>query len=129
MAKSRDYRVRLGKLARELATDRHGQLKGWNLERAIEALQNKPPENGSDYSAAIKVQLNEFNLQLRATNAMIAILISELDCAMASKIQKIDDLGALLQAEAASRSGLEVKQILTMRDQVWHDYDLSYQNT
>jgi predicted nucleic acid-binding Zn-ribbon protein len=126
MGKNKDYRVRLGKLARELATDQHGRLKGWNLERAIEALQNKPTEDGGDQISLLKEQLFDIHLQLRSTNAMISILISELDGDAGAIIHKIDELSAKLQAEAAQRAGLKFQELIEVRDKVWYEYDISY---
>jgi len=124
MANSKDNRVRLGKLASELATDHHGRLRAWNLERAIEDLQQKPAEHGQEQLRILKEQLVEFNVQLKTANTVIAVIVSELTKDHDCSLKAIDELSEALQLEAAKRANLEVERISTIRGKYWNWYTM-----
>lgn len=129
MANSKDYRVRLGKLARELAMDQHGRVRAWHLERAIEDLQNKPVEQGEEQLRILKEQLVEFNVQLKTANTVIAIIVSELTKNHDCSLKHIDRLSETLQLEAAKRSNLKIDRISKIRGKNWNWYSQPYEET
>lgn len=127
MANSKDYRVRLGEQARQLAMDQHGRVRAWHLERSIEDLQNKPIERGDEQLRILKEQLVEFNLQLKTANTVIAMIVSELTKDRGCTLEYLDELSETLQLEAARRANLDIERISTIREKNWYWYKTPYE--
>ena len=104
------------------ATDEFGRTRGWRLENALEELLRRPDKNGEEQLQLLKDQLLELNLQVRTTNLLMTFITEELDNNPQTGLKLVDELGELLQLEAAKRANLEVHEIATVRNKTWTSY-------